>query len=130
MALSRRRRPPCCVIRLYISKILVRNTKEIYKNSPMAQTTPDASFGPVLVISVLPVAYFVYYNFIYCKTLVSIKKTRNKKIKNSPMAQTTRLASFGPVLVISVLPVAYFVYYNFIYCKTLVVRIKKHEIKE
>jgi hypothetical protein len=76
----------------------------------MAQTTRLASFGPVLVISVLPVAYFVYYNFIYCKTLVSIKKTRNKKIKNSPMAQTTPDASFGPVLVVAGLSVTYFVY--------------------
>jgi hypothetical protein len=44
----------------------------------MAQTTRLASFGPVLVISVLPIAYFMYYNFMYCKTLVSDKKKRRK----------------------------------------------------
>ena len=30
----------------------------------MAQTTPDVSFGPVLFISVLPVAYLVDYNYV------------------------------------------------------------------
>ena len=30
----------------------------------MAQTTPDASFGPVLFMSVLPVVYLVDY---YCR---------------------------------------------------------------
>jgi hypothetical protein len=44
----------------------------------MAQTTPDASFGPVLVISVLPNAYFVDYSCRYYKTLVSIYKKRKK----------------------------------------------------
>jgi hypothetical protein len=44
----------------------------------MAQTTPDASFGPVLVISVLPTAYFVDYNCRYYKTLVSNEK-KNKR---------------------------------------------------
>jgi len=36
----------------------------------MAQMTPDELFGPVLIISVLPVAYFVDYNCIYYKALV------------------------------------------------------------
>ena len=76
----------------------------------MAQTICLASFGPVLVISVLPVAYVVYYKCIYCRILVSVKKNTKEIKKNTPMAQTTRLASFGPVLVISVLPVAYVVY--------------------
>jgi hypothetical protein len=78
----------------------------------MAQMTPDASFGPVLIVSVLPVASFVDYNFRYYKTLLSIKKNERNIKKDSPMAQTMLDASFGPVLVISVLPVASFVDYN------------------
>ena len=66
----------------------------------MAQTTHLASFGPVLVMSDLPVS-------ILCKLhlnvdLVYIKNTKKFK-KNSPMA------SFGPVLLISVHHVAYLV---------------------
>ena len=44
------------------------------KYSPKAQTTPDESFGPVLVITGFPVAYFAYYSSMYYKTLVIIKK--------------------------------------------------------
>ena len=28
----------------------------------MAQTTPDASFGPILIIAALHIAYFMVYN--------------------------------------------------------------------
>ena len=71
----------------------------------MAQTTRLASFGPVLIIVGLPVAYFVYYNVYTMKyKLVLEKKHKIKKIKNSPMAQTMPDTLFGPVLFISILP--------------------------
>ena len=38
----------------------------------MAQMTPDASFGPVLVIPVIPVVYLVDYNCMIYKTFVNI----------------------------------------------------------
>jgi hypothetical protein len=38
----------------------------------MAQTTPDASFGPIFVVAGLPVEFFVEYIYIYKKVLVSI----------------------------------------------------------
>ena len=53
------------------------------KNSPIAQTTRLASFGHVLVISVLPAAYFVDNNCIYYKTLVSIYKKHERKGKKT-----------------------------------------------
>ena len=50
------------VIRAYIySKNFVsieKKRRKKKKNSPMAQTTPDASFGPVLVVANLPVVYW------------------------------------------------------------------------
>jgi hypothetical protein len=45
----------------------------------MAQTTPGVSFGPVLIISVLPVAYFVDYSRRYYKILASIEKNEENK---------------------------------------------------
>ena len=46
----------------------------------MAQTTPDASFGPFLVVTNPPIAYFVDYNCIYIKQqLVPKKHERNIK---------------------------------------------------
>jgi hypothetical protein len=42
----------------------------------MTQTTPDASFGPVLVAAVHPVAYIVNRTY---ETLVSNKNSRRKK---------------------------------------------------
>ena len=95
----------------------------------MAQTTRLASFGPVLVISVLPVAYFMYYSLMYCTTLVSVKKKRRKVKKYSPRAQTTRLASFGPVFTISAHPVAYFVIKSYRYSKNLVAIKRKKQRK-
>ena len=41
----------------------------------MGQMTPEVSFGPVLVVTNPPVAYFVHYNY---KTLVRIKKAQIK----------------------------------------------------
>ena len=41
----------------------------------MAQMMPDASFGPVLIVTSLPV---VDYNCMYYQTLVNIKKTQMK----------------------------------------------------
>ena len=43
----------------------------------MAQTTCLVSFGPDLIVAGLSVVYFVDYNYIYYKTLVSINK-KNK----------------------------------------------------
>ena len=86
--------------------------EEIYQNSPIAQTARLVLFGPVLVISIFPVAYFVCITTVYSiiHWLVFKKKKHTKELKKgSPMAQTTCPESFGPVLVISVLPVAYFV---------------------
>ena len=41
----------------------------------MGQMMPEALFGPVLVVTNPPVAYFVHYNY---KTLVRIKKAQIK----------------------------------------------------
>ena len=51
-------------IRTYIYTIKVQlitkgNQRKYKKNSPRAQTTHLASFGPVLVVSAYPVAFFV-----------------------------------------------------------------------
>ena len=46
----------------------------------MAQTTRLASFGPVLIVSIVLVAYFVYYKCIYYKILVSIFNKKTKEI--------------------------------------------------
>ena len=59
----------------------------------MAQTTRLASFGPVLIISVLPVAFFVDYNRIYYKTLVCIYKN---KIKIKKMKEIEKLTHLWP----------------------------------
>ena len=66
----------------------------------MAQTTWDASFGPVLAVATLPVAYFVGRNLYVQYDFSLVKKNAKKRKKNSPRAQTTRLASFGPIIVI------------------------------
>ena len=69
------------------------------KGSPKAQTTPDASFGPIFIISSLFVKYYVDHTYIlYKKVLASIK---NRK-KNSLMAQTTPDALFGPFFIMVV----------------------------
>ena len=47
----------------------------------MAQTTRLASFGPVLVIVGLPVAYFVYYNVYTMKYKLVLGKKHKIKIK-------------------------------------------------
>ena len=52
----------------------------------MAQTTPDASFGPVFVVSrsavsAHPVVYTVIRTYIESKSLVSIKKNEQKRKK-------------------------------------------------
>ena len=48
----------------------------------MAQTTPNASFGPVFVDPAQSVAYFVIKTYRYSKNFVSIeKKTKEKKEK-------------------------------------------------
>ena len=74
----------------------------------MAQTTQDASFGPVFVVpaNLKSITYLLVRTYIYNKS--SVNNERKPK-KNSPRAQTTRLASFGPVLVVSAYPVAFFV---------------------
>ena len=43
----------------------------------------DASFGPVFLVTDLPVVYLVVYNPIHNKTFVSIKKTRTYKKKKT-----------------------------------------------
>ena len=40
-----------------------------------------ASFGPIFVVAAHPVVYFIIRNGIYNKTLVSIKKNKEKYIK-------------------------------------------------
>jgi len=45
--------------------------KKIKKDLPMAQTTLDASSGPVLIVTTLYVVYFVVSNCMYNKLLVS-----------------------------------------------------------
>ena len=41
--------------------------KEKKKNSLMAQTMPDALFGPVFIATTPLIAYFVDYIYIYTK---------------------------------------------------------------
>jgi hypothetical protein len=72
----------------------------------MTQTTRDASFGPVFVVS----TFFSLSFRVYCRLqpICNIMLVRNKKIpkkerKNITMTQTTRLALFGPVFVVSTL---------------------------
>ena len=72
----------------------------------MAQTTQDASFGPVFVVPAKSITYLRIRTYIYNKS--SVNNERKPK-KNSPRAQTTRLASFGPVLVVSAYPVVFFI---------------------
>ena len=48
-----------CKLHLYVDLVYIKNTKKFKKNSPMAQTMPDALFGPVLLISVQHVMYLV-----------------------------------------------------------------------
>jgi hypothetical protein len=66
--------------------------KEISKKKQhRAQTTPDASFGPIPIVVALPAVYSI--NIIY-ETLVSIEKnTKNNK-------KTHLDASFGPIPVV------------------------------
>ena len=45
----------------------------------MAQTTPNASFGPVFVDPAQSVAYFVIKTYRYSKNLVSIEKKNERK---------------------------------------------------
>ena len=87
------------------------------KNSPMAQTMPDALFGPIFVAATPPIAYFIYYNYIcYKPQLVSKKEEEMKKKKNSLMAQTTHLVLFGPIFVAAAPPVACFIdYHQYVY---------------
>ena len=47
----------------------------------MAQMTPDASFGPVLIAAALYIAYFVAYNLYIQWTLVLIYKNKHKNKK-------------------------------------------------
>ena len=48
------------LIKTYIyNKSSVNNERKPKKNSPRAQTTRLASFGPVLIVSAYPVAFFV-----------------------------------------------------------------------
>ena len=49
------------------------------KNSPIAQTTADALFGPIFVAAAPPIAYFVDYHYICYKLLVSKKEEMKKK---------------------------------------------------
>ena len=68
-----------------IARIKKIQKKKKKKGSPKAQTTSDASFGPIFIIASLFVKYYVDHTYIlYKKVLVSIKN----KNKNSPMAQT------------------------------------------
>ena len=56
------------VVAIYIS-LISKNTTRKKKNSPMAQTTPDASFGPVLMDVDLfrPLRVFNMVNITYIK---------------------------------------------------------------
>ena len=45
----------------------------------MAQTTPNASFGPVFIDPAQSVAYFVIKTYRYSKNLVSIEKKNERK---------------------------------------------------
>ena len=47
----------------------------------MAQTTPDASFGPVFVISVHPVVYFIFKPLDTVSLLDNMKKTKENRKK-------------------------------------------------
>ena len=67
----------------YIYRTSVRIYKKqnkIKKDSPMAQTTPNASFGPVFVDPAQSVAYFVIKTYRYSKHLVSIEKEKKEKL--------------------------------------------------
>ena len=59
-----------------------------------------ASFGPILIVHTLHIAYFVAKTCMHNNNLDCCKKDKEFLKKSSPMAQTTRLALFGPVIVI------------------------------
>ena len=96
--------PPLETICVIISVVSIKNKRRKHKNhSPRAQTTPDASFGPIFVIPALLVTYFIISTYTYIQTLVSIKNNQWIHENCSPRAQTIRLVSFGPVFVTSAL---------------------------
>jgi hypothetical protein len=72
---------------------------------PRAQTTPDESFGPVLVVAVHTITYI--FNRTY-KTLVSNKNSRRKR-KILACGPNNLSGVVWAVLVASVHPVAYIV---------------------
>ena len=47
----------------------------------MAQTTPDASFGPVFIVSVHPVVYFIFKPLDTVSLLDNMKKNERKQKK-------------------------------------------------
>ena len=61
----------------------------------MAQTMPDALFGPVLIVAILPVTHFIDYN-LASKTLVrKHKRNFKKELTNWPKRCKTCLGSFS-----------------------------------
>ena len=51
----------------------------------MAQTMPDALFGPIFVTAAPPITYFIDYNYIcYKYKLVFQKKKKEEKLTYGP----------------------------------------------
>ena len=49
----------------------------------MAQTTSDASFGPIFVVPAQSIMYLVIRTYIYSRAFVSIEKKQRKKKKKT-----------------------------------------------
>ena len=68
----------------------------------MAQTTPDASFGPVFVVSVHPVVYFIFKPLDTVSLLDNMKKKNERKQKKTHLGpkrhQMHRLGQFSLIL--------------------------------
>ena len=65
----------------------------------MAQTTQNASFGPVFLIAGQPNPLRLFITRIGPKKKVRMNKKQRKKKEDLPMAQTTQDTSFGPVFI-------------------------------
>jgi hypothetical protein len=84
-----------------------KTRKKVKIHLIMAQTTPGASFGPVLIVTAFPNPPRRVFHTLQptdgkkkrIKHELVIKNTKKKKKRNLSVAQTTRLASFGPVFV-------------------------------